>query len=154
MRVRQPHPDPLLGLTADANGRTPGTALPLRNRIDPGLALPAVDTVDTIPSEHLVAFITHLAALQSRAAARLQRLALEEPADDYDCFDVTEVARHFRCSPDLVRERGEEWGIAKVLARDARGRPTRVVYPRVRLRDFLRANKESSNLTAERRKPL
>ena len=47
------------------------------------------------------------------------------------------MARLLTCSVDLVRERGEEWGIARVLARDSRGRPSRVVYPKALLRAYL-----------------
>lgn len=60
-------------------------------------------------------------------------------ADDSVCFDAREVARRVGCSVDLVREHGETWGIAKVLARDTRGRPSRVTYPKILLDTYLRA---------------
>jgi hypothetical protein len=70
-------------------------------------------------------------------------LALEEAldarwqADDGVCFGAAEVAERLGCSIDLVRERGEEWGIVKVLARDERGRATRVTYPKPSFDAFL-----------------
>lgn len=91
-----------------------------------------------MPAIELRALALILAALQSAVAAQLDRLATEND-DDCECFDVEEVSRRLKCSVDLVRHRGEEWGIAKVLARDSRGRPSRVVYPKGLLRTYLSA---------------
>ena len=52
-------------------------------------------------------------------------------------LDAVEVAPLMGCSADLVREKGDEWGIALVLSRDSNGRATRVVYPRARIKKFL-----------------
>ena len=93
-----------------------------------------------VPPAELPALVLQLAALQAGAAARLQALASAAEADDCECYDAEEVARRLRCSVDLVRQRGEEWGIAKVLARDSRDRPTRVVYPKALLRTYLRGS--------------
>ena len=101
------------------------------------LADPAA--IADVPAAELSALALRLAALQAGVAARLQALASEADADDCVCLDVEDVARRLRCSVDLVRERGEEWGIAKVLARDSRGRPSRVVYPKALLRAYLQA---------------
>jgi hypothetical protein len=92
-----------------------------------------------VPAAELPALVLRLAALQSAVAARLHRLAGDGQADDCECFDAEAVARLLTCSIDLVRQRGEEWGIAKVLARDSRGRPSRVVYPKALLRAYLNA---------------
>jgi hypothetical protein len=81
--------------------------------------------------------VGELEALRAYALAAV--LAPTTLADDCECLDAEAVARRLACSVDLVRQRGEEWGIAKVLARDAHGRPTRVVYPLARLRAFLGA---------------
>jgi hypothetical protein len=97
---------------------------------DPGL-------VADVPAGELPALALELAALQSAVAARLQAIASNAEADDCECYDAEEVARRLRCSVDLVRERGEAWGIAKVLARNGRGGPTRVVYPKALLRAYL-----------------
>jgi hypothetical protein len=74
-------------------------------------------------------------------AAELERLrwqtATTADADDCECLDAEAVAGLLKCSVDLIRQRGEEWGIAKVLARDSRGRPSRVVYPKALLRAYL-----------------
>lgn len=78
-----------------------------------------------------------LSALLGKVAARLHQLTSDQEADDCECYDAKEVSRRLGCSVDLVQERGEEWGIAKVLASDSRGRPTRVVYPKVLLRTYL-----------------
>src|SRR5438045_1335258 len=99
------------------------------------LADPAL--VAEVPAGALPAVALQLAALQSAVAARLHRLASEEAADECECFSAGEGSRRLKCSVDLVRERGEAWGIAKVLARDSRGRPSRVVYPRALLRAYL-----------------
>ena len=68
--------------------------------------------------------------------ARLHQIA-SDPGDGCECFDAAQVASLLGCSEDLVRDRGEQWGIAKVLARDSRGRPSRVVYPKALLRQYL-----------------
>src|SRR5207245_2497010 len=89
--------------------------------------LPPVEAVDALPPTALPGLIAQRAALQARAAARLQGLTQARECEDFECFDAEEVACRLRCSVDLVRERGDAWGIAKVLARDSRGRPSRVV---------------------------
>jgi hypothetical protein len=99
------------------------------------LADPAA--VASVPPGELPALALQLAALQSVIATRLRETSSEADADDCDCFDAEDVARRLKCSVDLVRERGEAWGIAKVLARDSRGRPSRVVYPKVLRRAYL-----------------
>jgi hypothetical protein len=101
--------------------------------------LPAVETVDHLPASTLAAFVGQLAALLARASARLHGLVGDQ-GDDVEAFTAEEVGRRLRCSVDLVRERGLEWGIALVLTRDCQGRPTRVVYPRASLRTYM-ANK-------------
>ena len=107
--------------------------------VRPGLAELLVDParVADVPAAELPALALRLAAVQGMVAARLHALAAEADADECACFTVDEVAQRLRCSVDLIRERGEAWGIAKVLARDSRGRPSRVVYPKVLLRAYL-----------------
>src|SRR5947209_1759561 len=68
--------------------------------------LPAVEAVDALPLKTLPAFLAQLAALQTRAAARLHSVGTERDEDDLACLDVNEVARLLKCSVDLVRERG------------------------------------------------
>src|SRR5262249_26250091 len=53
-------------------------------------------------------------------------------ADDGDA-----VATLLKCSVDLVRAKGETWGIARVLARDKAGRASRVTYPRALVHAYL-----------------
>lgn len=100
--------------------------------VDP--ALVAKLPLDRIPALRAAirAFHRDLAAVEEALDARWQ-------ADDSVCFPVSEVARRLGCSVDLVRERGEAWGIARVLARDERGRPTRVTYPKPLFDIFLRS---------------
>ena len=102
------------------------------------------EQVAQVPPAELPALALQLAALQSAVAARLYQLASDHDGDDCDCFDVEEVSRRLRCSVDLVRERGEEWGIAKMLARDSRGRPSRVVYPKALVRAYLKAKPQGN----------
>ena len=97
-----------------------------------------------VPAAELWPLALELAALQSAVAAQLHRLASEHDGDDCECFDVEEVSRRLKCSVDLIRERGEAWGIAKVLARDSRGRPSRVVYPKALLRAYLQAKPQGN----------
>jgi hypothetical protein len=96
----------------------------------PGARLP----LDRIPALRAAICALHrdLAAVEEALDARWQ-------ADDSVCFPVSEVARRLGCSVDLVREKGEAWGIARVLARDERGRPTRVTYPKPLFDAFLHA---------------
>jgi len=100
------------------------------------LVLPDVQALEAVPVDELPTIALELAALQGAVAARLHRLARHQD-DDCECYDAEQVAHLLRCSVDLVRQRGEEWGITKVLARDNRGRPSRVVYPRALLRQYL-----------------
>jgi|SRR5262245_57981106 len=88
--------------------------------------------LDRIPTLRAAirAFHRDLAAVEEALDARWQ-------VDDAVCFAAVEVARRLGCSIDLVRERGEGWGIALVLARDERGRPTRVTYPKSLFEMFL-----------------
>src|SRR2546425_4548883 len=97
------------------------------------------EQVAQVPPAELPALALRVAALQTAIAARLYSVVSEYQGDDCDCFDVDEVSHRLKCSIDLVRERGEEWGIAKVLARDSRGRPSRVVYPKMLVRAYLQA---------------
>jgi hypothetical protein len=108
-------------------------------RVDLAALVDHPEHVDAVPAAELPALALRLAALQAAVAVRLHRLASEDAGDDCACFTVEEVARRLTCSVDLVRERGEAWGIALVLARDSRGRPSRVVYPRALLRAYLHA---------------
>src|SRR5882724_6347287 len=98
--------------------------------------LPTVEDVAQIPPAELPAFAAYLAALLAQATLRLQAAARDQ-GDDVEAFDVEEAARRLGCSVDLVRERGEEWGIALVLTRDKHSKPTRTVYPRALVRGFL-----------------
>jgi hypothetical protein len=106
-------------------------------RLDLARLLDRPEHVDAVPAAELPALALRLAALQAAVAVRLQSLAAEDAGDDCACFAIEEVAQRLTCSVDLIRERGEAWGIARVLARDSRGRPSRVVYPRPLLRAFL-----------------
>ena len=99
-------------------------------------SLPPVEVVDTMPRNVLPAFVGQLAALLARASSRLASVG-DGQDDDLEAFTAKEVAERLRCSVDLVRERGEEWNIARVLARDTTGRATRVAYPRALLQRFL-----------------
>jgi hypothetical protein len=117
--------------------------MPDRPAIAAFLADPA--RVGDVPAAELPALAMRLAALQAAVAARLHTLASEAEADDCACFAVEDVARLLTCSVDLVRERGEQWGIARVLARDSRGRPSRVVYPRALLRAYLHSKPGPGN---------
>ncbi len=97
-----------------------------------------------MPPGELPAIALRLAALQAAVAARLHALVDNDHADACECLDAEGVSRLLKCSVDLVRERGEEWNIAKVLARDTRGRPSRVVYPKALLRAYLQAKPEGN----------
>jgi hypothetical protein len=111
---------------------------------DVGALLERPELVREVPAAELPALAMRLAALQGAVAGRLHALAGEAVDDGCACFTVEEVARLLTCSVDLVRERGEAWGIAKVLARDTRGRPSRVVYPKALLRAYLSAKPPGS----------
>ena len=115
------------------------TLVPVHLRADLAALLEHPDRIGDVPAAEVPALVLRLAALQSAAAARLHRLATEAQVDDCECLDVEEVSRRLKCSVDLVRQRGEQWGIAKVLARDSRGRPSRIVYPKALLRVYLSA---------------
>lgn len=112
----------------------------MSDHLDLAALLERPDRIGEVPAAELGALAMRLAALQGAVATRLHRLASERDVDDCECFDVDEVSRRLRCSVDLVRERGEAWGIAKVLARDSRGRPSRIVYPKALLRAYLQGN--------------
>ena|SRR5205809_2146379 len=107
--------------------------------IDLGRLLADPAAVAQVPPAELPALALRVAALQTAIAARLHSVVSEYQGDDCECFDVEEVSHRLKCSIDLVRERGGEWGIAKVLARDSRGRPSRVVYPKALVRVYLQA---------------
>ncbi len=81
------------------------------------------------------------------------RLALFPRIDDCECLEADEVAHLLKCSVDLVRERGEGWGIAKTLACDARGRPTRVVYPKALIRAYLYGSQRSGSAMHRKEDP-
>lgn len=106
------------------------------------VVLPTVEQVDMLPAADLPAFVVQLAALQTRAAVRMTT-AGDREVDDCVCLDAEQVSHLLRCSVDLVRERGDVWGISKVLARDSSGRPTRVVYPKALLRACLRGTPDT-----------
>jgi hypothetical protein len=108
-------------------------------RPDLAVLLDHPERIGEVPAAELPALAMRLAALQGAVAVRLHRVVGDRDGDDCECFDAEEVSRRLGCSEDLVRDRGEEWGIARVLARDSRGRPTRVVYPRALLRAYLAA---------------
>src|SRR2546425_4390042 len=110
-----------------------------RLHTDLGRLLADPAAVAQVPPAELPALALRVAALQTAIAARLHSVVSDYQGDDCDCFDVDEVSRRLKCSVDLIRERGEEWGIAKVLARDSRGRPSRVVYPKMLVRAYLQA---------------
>jgi hypothetical protein len=95
--------------------------------------------VARLPLDHIPALRAAIRALHRDLAAVEEALDARWQADDSISFAVAEVARRLGCSVDLVRERGEEWGIAKILARDERGRPTRVTYPKPLFDIFLRS---------------
>jgi hypothetical protein len=101
--------------------------------------------VATVPTENIPALRVAARALHRDLGAIEHALDARWTADECQCFDVHEVARRLKCSVDLVRERGETWGIAKVLARDARGRPSRVTYPRVLLDRYLHMTGQTSS---------
>ena len=113
----------------------------MSDRLGPDVAALVADParVADVPASQLPVLAMLLASLQGAVATRLHQIAAETDADDCECFGVEEASRRFKCSVDLVRERGEEWGIAKVLARDSRSRPSRVVYPKALLRTYLSA---------------
>jgi hypothetical protein len=95
--------------------------------------------VARLPLDHIPALRAAIRALHRDLAAIEEALDARWQVDDSVCFSVTEVAQRLGCSVDLVRERGERWGIALVLARDERGRPTRVTYPKPLFDIFLRS---------------
>jgi hypothetical protein len=98
--------------------------------------LPTVSQVDQLPRAELSVLACTLTALLAHITLRLQSLVTDR-GDEVEAFDVREAARRIGCSVDVLREHGEEWGVALVLTRDKHGRPTRVVYPRARVRAFL-----------------
>ena len=108
-----------------------------RLHLDLGRLIADPAAVAQVPPAALPALALQLAALQGAIAARLHRLVSNNQADDCECLDAEGVSRLLKCSVDLIRERGDEWGIAKVLARDSRGRPSRVVYPKALVRTYL-----------------
>jgi len=95
-----------------------------------------LEDIDAVPVADLPATIARLAALQARAAMRLEQ-AHHEPGADCECYDADAVAALLKCSVDLVRAKGETWGIARVLARDKAGRASRVTYPRALVHAYL-----------------
>ena len=101
------------------------------------VADPAI--VAQLPLDRVPALRAAIRALHRDLAAVEEALDARWQADDGVCFAAAEIARRLGCSTDLVRERGESWGIAKVLARDERGRPTRVTYPKPLFDVFLRS---------------
>jgi hypothetical protein len=110
----------------------------------PDLAAQLID-VDQVPVAELPALIAELAALQARAAMRLRQAAAADDDDACDCLTVEDVARRLKCSVDMVRERGAAWGIAKTLAWDSQGRPTRTVYPKALLRAYLNGQPDGAH---------
>lgn len=119
----------------------------LCDRLARGTGIRFSHTLEKVYFEQLPALIAMLAGLQTRAAMRLQA-AQAADIDDCACLDVETVAQRLRCSVDLVRERGEEWKIAKVLARDKTGRATRVVYPVALLRAYLGGSGDGGHVTS------
>jgi hypothetical protein len=103
--------------------------------------------IDQVPVAGLPALIVELAALQARAAMRLRQVAAADDDDACACLTVEDVARLLKCSVDMVRERGVAWGIAKTLAWDSQGRPTRTVYPKVLLRAYLNGQLDDAHGT-------
>jgi hypothetical protein len=95
--------------------------------------------VARLPLDRIPALRAAIRALHRDLAAVEEALDARWQADDGVCFLASEVAQRLNCSVDLVREKGEAWGIAKVLARDERGRPTRVTYPKPLFDVFLRS---------------
>jgi len=95
--------------------------------------------VARLPLDRIPALRATIRALHRDLAAVEEALDARWQADDSVCFPVSEVAKRLNCSVDLVRERGESWGIALVLARDERGRATRITYPKPLLDIFLRS---------------
>jgi hypothetical protein len=103
--------------------------------------------VDAVPLEQLDGLELELLAFLGRVGMRRRQAAADASGDDCACFSVDEVAGLLRCSVDFVRERGAEWGIAKTLARDAQGRPTRTVYPKALLRAYLNGQPAGEHAT-------
>jgi len=95
--------------------------------------------VARLPLDRIPTLRAAIRALHRDLAAVEEALDARWQADDSISFVAAEVARRLGCSIDLVREKGEAWGIAKVLARDERGRPTRVTYPKPLFDIFLRS---------------
>ena len=95
--------------------------------------------VARLPLDRIPALRAAIRGLHRDLTAVEEALDARWQADDGVCFAAAEIARRLGCSTDLVRERGEAWGIAKVLARDERGRPTRVTYPKPLFDIFLRS---------------
>jgi hypothetical protein len=93
--------------------------------------------VARLPVDRIPALRAAIRALYRDLAAVEEALDVRWQGDDGVCFAAAEVARRLGCSVDLVREKGEAWGIAKVLARDTRGRPSRIIYPKPLLDRFL-----------------
>jgi hypothetical protein len=93
--------------------------------------------VARLPVERIPALRGAVRAFHRDLVAVEEALDVRWQADDGVCFGVAEVAQRLGCSIDLVRERGEEWGIAKVLARSECGRATRVIYPKPLFDTFL-----------------
>jgi len=106
--------------------------------VSASVRLPTVDEVAQVATAELPAFAARLASLLVQTTLRLQA-EVRDQGDDCEAWDVEEAARRIGCSVDLVREHGEAWGIALVLSRDRNGKPTRTIYPRARLQDFLAA---------------
>jgi hypothetical protein len=95
--------------------------------------------VARLPLDRIPALRAAIRAVHRDLAAVEEALDARWQADDGVCFGAAEIAKRLGCSIDMVRERGEEWGIAKVLARDERGRATRVTYPKPLFDVFLRS---------------
>jgi hypothetical protein len=95
--------------------------------------------VARLPQDRIPALRSAIRTLHRDLAAVEEALDARWQADDGVCFSAGEVARRLGCSVDLVRNKGESWGIAKVLARDEHGRPTRVTYPKPLFDIFLRS---------------
>jgi hypothetical protein len=93
--------------------------------------------VARLPLDRIPALRAAIRALHRDLGAVEEALDARWQADDGVCFGAAEIAKRLGCSIDLVRERGEEWSIAKVLSRDERGRPTRVTYPKPLFDAFL-----------------
>ena len=90
------------------------------------LLLPGVDAIDALAPEQLAPTLAHLAALQTRIAARLAAVPAPPPPAEDDLLDIDQVAALTRRSKSWLRHEGH----TLPGFRQPHGKGTRVLWSR------------------------